>query len=75
MKEKFTLKDEKRNEILSQIRTFFEKERDEKIGEVAARKVLTFFIDKLAIQFYNQGIEDAYNMMSENVQDILSLKK
>jgi uncharacterized protein (DUF2164 family) len=75
MKEKFKLPPEKRKELLGEIKAFFEKEREEKIGEVAAGKVLNFFMEKLATQFYNQAIQDAYQMISENLQDLFSLQK
>jgi uncharacterized protein (DUF2164 family) len=75
LKEKFSLSPERRTEILEKIKLFFQKERDEQIGDVAAVKVMNFFIDKIGAQFYNLGIQDAYQMMTEDIQDLLSLQK
>lgn len=75
MKSKFNLSDEKKKACILQIQEYFLRERDEDLGYLAADLILNFFLDKLAPEFYNQGIDDAYKYMSDRVEDILSLYK
>jgi Uncharacterized conserved protein len=49
---------EKRQDIIKAIKIYFQKEREEEFGDLAASLLLDFFMDKLAIEFYNQGIYD-----------------
>lgn len=53
---------------------YFAKERDEELGELASELVLDFFITELAPSIYNQGVEDSYAYMFNNIEDILALK-
>lgn len=66
---------EKRQEMIAQIKDFFQKERDEELGELAAGILLDFIIDKLAIEFYNQGISDSYDYINDKIIDVLGLQK
>ncbi|MCE5295732.1 MAG: DUF2164 domain-containing protein [Euryarchaeota archaeon] len=74
-KEKFVLTKEKRQEMVSAIKLYFKKERDEEIGDLAAGLLLSFIIDKLAPEFYNQGVFDSYKYMGDRIDDLLSLQK
>lgn len=56
------------------ITAYFAKERDEDLGELASQLVLDFFLKELGPNIYNQGIEDAYEYMQNNIEDILALK-
>lgn len=75
MKNKFNLSDEKRKACIAMIQEYFLKEREEDLGYLAADLILSFFLDKLAPEFYNQGIDDAYKYINERVEDILGLYK
>ena len=60
--------------MLAGIKAFFSSERDEEIGDLAAGLMLDFIIEKLAPEFYNQGVDDAYRYMKESAEDLLSIR-
>ena len=66
---------ERRATILSGIKNFFETEREETIGDLASGLLLNFIIEKLAPEFYNQGVYDSYKYMTESAEDLLSILK
>jgi uncharacterized protein (DUF2164 family) len=74
-KKKFNISREKREDLINEIKTFFYEERDEEIGDLAAGIVLDFFMDKLAVEFYNEGINDSYRYMHDRVDDLLGIQK
>ncbi|MCG7845266.1 MAG: DUF2164 domain-containing protein [Methanomassiliicoccales archaeon] len=61
--------------MISEIKTYFKKERDEDIGHLASGMILDFIIDKLASEFYNQGVMDSHKYLSERIDDVQSLLK
>ncbi|WP_254901665.1 DUF2164 domain-containing protein [Thalassobacillus devorans] len=71
-------KDE-REQIVTSIQEYFEVERGEQIGSIAAEQLLDFFMKELGPFIYNQGIRDAKGMVEEKVmnleEDILSLER
>lgn len=75
MKNSIKLSKEKREAMISTIKQYFYNERDEDLGDLAAAMILDFFIDELAVEFYNQGVQDAYRYMSDRVEDILGIQK
>jgi uncharacterized protein (DUF2164 family) len=66
---------EKRKEMINLIKVYFDKERDEVLGDLGASIILDFITKDLAPEFYNQGIFDAYKFMSEKTEDMLGLEK
>ncbi|MCG9966670.1 DUF2164 domain-containing protein [Pelotomaculum terephthalicicum JT] len=52
--------------MISAIQTYFLNEREDKLGDLAASLILDFFIEKLAPEFYNQGVYDSYIYMSDS---------
>jgi len=75
MREEIQLTKEKKAKMISEIKTYFAKEREEDLGDLAADIVLRFVIEKLAPEFYNQGVLDSYKYLGSRVEDILSLQK
>lgn len=75
MTKKIKLLKEKRDGMIAAIKSYFLTERDEDLGDLAAGLILDFFIEKLASEFYNQGVYDSYNFMNEKVEDLLSIQK
>ncbi|ASW42025.1 DUF2164 domain-containing protein [Clostridium isatidis] len=71
---KFNISREKREDLINEIKTFFYEERDEEIGDLAANIVLDFFMDKLAPEFYNEGVNDAYRYMHDRIEDLLEIQ-
>lgn len=64
---------EKKEEMITSIRSYFLEEREEEIGRLAAGMLLDFMVQKLGPDLYNQGIADAYRYMSDRVEDMQSL--
>lgn len=75
MKKKFNLSKDKREELKNEIKEYFYEEREEELGDLASDMILEFFIDKLAIEFYNQGVYDSYKYMTDRVDDLLGIQK
>jgi uncharacterized protein (DUF2164 family) len=66
---------EKRDDMVSAIKNYFLKEREEEIGDLAAGLILDFIIEKIAPEFYNQGVYDSYQYMEDVREDLLSILK
>lgn len=69
------LSKEKRQDMIREIQAYFLKEREEELGDLAARLLLDFITDKLALEFYNQGIYDSYKFINERTEDLLGIIK
>jgi uncharacterized protein (DUF2164 family) len=66
---------EKKDEMVSQIKNHFLKEREEEIGNLAAGLMLEFITEELAPEFYNQGVQDSYLCMQDMIEDLLAIQK
>jgi uncharacterized protein (DUF2164 family) len=66
---------ERRDDIVSEIKNYFSKEREEEIGDLAAGLILDFILEKIAPEFYNQGVYDSHKYMEDAVEDLLSIQK
>lgn len=66
---------DKQEEMINELRQYFYTERGEELGELAASMLLDFITEKLAPEFYNQGIIDVYNYINEKAEDMLGLQK
>ena len=64
-----------RDEMVSDIKNYFSKEREEEMGYQAADLILEFIQEKLAPEFYNQGVIDAHKYMQDTADDLLSIQK
>lgn len=73
--EKIKLSNEKRQDMLLEIKSYFLNEREEELGDLAANLILNFIIEKLALEFYNQGVYDSYKYMNDRIEDLLSIQK
>lgn len=75
MKSKFELTKEQKDEMAGLIKTYFETEREERIGDLASLLILDFFIEELAPLFYNIGVEDSHAYMSSKLDEIFEIQK
>lgn len=75
MDQKIKLNKEKRQDMVRTIQTYFLKEREEELGDLAAGLLLDFIMDKLAFEFYNQGVYDSYKFINERTEDLLGIIK
>jgi len=66
---------ERRDDMVSEIKNYFSKEREEEIGDLAAGLILDFIVEKIAPDFYNQGIFDAHQYMKDAAEDLFALQK
>lgn len=75
MYNKFDISKEKREDMINSIKEYFENERDEEMGDLAAGLLLNFFMEELAPEFYNQGVQDSHKYMSDRLDDIFEIEK
>ncbi|MCK9578979.1 MAG: DUF2164 domain-containing protein [Methanoregula sp.] len=66
---------ERRDEMISEIQKYFSKEMDEEIGNLAAGMILDFIMEKLAPEFYNQGVYDSHKYLHDAAEDLLAIQK
>ncbi len=66
---------EKKTEMVSAIKAYYLREREEEIGELAAGFLLDFIVAELAPEFYNQGVADSYAFMEKQLEDMLAIQK
>jgi uncharacterized protein (DUF2164 family) len=59
MKEIGLLDKDQRKMAIEAIMSFFQNERDEEIGIIAAEEVLDFFLNDIGTAIYNKGVDDA----------------
>lgn len=70
---KLQLTREKREDMVSALKYYFDKERDEELGDLAAGMLLDYIIKELAPEFYNQGVLDSNRYMNDRVEELLSI--
>lgn len=68
---KIELSKEQKQQAIQNIKEYFENERDESIGDLAAELVLDFITEKIGPHIYNQAILDMQKYMSEQFDDML----
>lgn len=49
---------------------FFESERGEKIGVIAAEEILNFFLQSVGGKVYNKGLEDAKKALENRFEEM-----
>ncbi|OEH94016.1 DUF2164 domain-containing protein [Bacillus solimangrovi] len=64
-----------KHDMLNSIKSYFLNERDEELGDLAAMMILDFFSEEIAPHFYNLGITDAHQYMSEKLEDIFEIQR
>ncbi|MBY7144184.1 DUF2164 domain-containing protein [Virgibacillus sp. NKC19-3] len=75
MKPKIELTKPEKETLVGIIQGYFERERGEQIGELAAMLMLDFFIEEIAPLFYNKGVEDSRSYMTEKLDDLYEILK
>lgn len=69
-KEALKLTREEKNKLIAEIQYFFNEERGEEIGIIAAETVLDFFIENLGITIYNRTLDEAKIWFSKRLEDL-----
>ncbi|TCZ74305.1 DUF2164 domain-containing protein [Paenibacillus albiflavus] len=61
---------EQKMEIISSIQDYFEAERSESIGDLAAENLLDFMLKELSPYIYNQAITDARKVIMQKMESL-----
>lgn len=56
--------------MIERTQLFFNKERDEKLGVIAAEEILDFFVEELSKTFYNKGLDDAKSWLEKRFEEL-----
>jgi len=56
--------------LISEIQRYFDKELDQDIGDFDAEFLLDFFSEKVGGVYYNQGLNDARQLLDEKLDTI-----
>ena len=64
------LSDEESKLVKEEMILFFENERDEKIGIIAAEEILNFFLKLFGSKLYNKGIDDAKKALENRYEEL-----
>lgn len=75
MNDNFQLSEQQKQKAIKAIKDFFEVERGESIGDLAAMLILDFFCETLGAIFYNLGIEEAGKFIGDKLEDLYGLEK
>jgi uncharacterized protein (DUF2164 family) len=67
---KVRLTDERRERMLRSIKKFFAEALDHEIGDLAAGRILDFFVRELGAPVYNQAIQDARGFVQAKLDDL-----
>ncbi|MCA1012913.1 DUF2164 domain-containing protein [Halobacillus halophilus] len=74
-----SLKKEEKDYVIAKIQEYFEFERGEEIGDLAADQLLQLMIEELGPFIYNRGVQDARQMVEQKVmnldEDLMSLTR
>ncbi|OMF81717.1 DUF2164 domain-containing protein [Paenibacillus glucanolyticus] len=70
---------EQREQLVERVQEYFETERGETLGHLAAESVLDFFMETLGPHLYNQALSDCRTVVSQRMisleEDIYALEQ
>lgn len=61
---------EQREQMVSEVQYYFEAERGEALGELAADQLVSFMLKTIGPSVYNQALQDARKMLSDRFMAI-----
>jgi uncharacterized protein (DUF2164 family) len=64
------LSKEARKEAIASIERYFQENMEEKIGNIAAAGLLSFFLEEIGPSVYNKAVADAQERLQARVQDL-----
>jgi len=67
---KISFSHHEKSEIVAMIKTYFNEELDQDIGQFDAEFLLDFFAQKIGFRYYNQGLYDAKALLETKVHDL-----
>lgn len=74
MQQAIKLSGSQRTEMIRSLKNYFEQEKDEQLGDLAAGLLLDFIAEELGPIFYNAGIEASYQFMNEKIEDLFGIQ-
>lgn len=70
---------EEKVQIINRLKTFFEEERSETIGDLAAENLLDFMLKELGPYIYNRAVYDARQLVNQRFaqleEDLYTLER
>lgn len=64
------LSKEDRQQAISSIERYFRENMEERIGNIAASGLLSFFLDEVGPSIYNKGVADAQERMQVRISEL-----
>ncbi|MEO7106154.1 MAG: DUF2164 domain-containing protein [Rhodoferax sp.] len=64
------LSKETKTQAIASIEKYFQKNMDERIGNMAAASLLSFFLEELGPSIYNKAVADVQERMQARVADL-----
>ena len=64
------LEEDRRKRLVTSLQGFFLQEFDEEISAFRAEQMISFFLEALGPQVYNQGVQDARRFMLGKLDDL-----
>ena len=64
------LSDEEKRSANEELILFFENERDEKIGIIAAEEIINFFLQTVGSKLYNKGVTDSRKVLNNRMEEL-----
>lgn len=64
------LTDEEKELAKKELILFFENDRDEKIGIIAAEEIINFFLQSVGSNLYNKGVNDAKKATENRIEEL-----
>lgn len=61
---------EARAQAVASLERYFEQELDQRIGNIAAGALLSFFVEEVGPLIYNQAVRQVQERLQERVQDL-----
>lgn len=74
MKKEWKLTKDQQKTAIENIKRYFQEERQEEIGELAAILLLDQITPILAASFYNQGIQDSIERAQTHIEELYALE-
>jgi uncharacterized protein (DUF2164 family) len=70
IKGKWSIPEERKAKIIREIVDYFNAERDEEIGVLAAEEILDFFLETVGKDIYNKAVEDAKATVKQGLENL-----
>lgn len=64
------LTEEQRKKYIKEIIAYFQDERGEEIGIIAAEQILDFFLEHIGIEIHNTALRKAQDVLKKKIEDI-----